>query len=143
MKKKIIGLVLVLIIIFLFLYFYFTKIYMNDKNLLNRYLNSKGYSCIEDTCTLKKDNTKYVMDVKTKEFYVSNNKYNLSIGDGYPSLKIKSGNKKCVYQMNDYKVGDLITEEFSYDKGCETYIKEVNKYIKDYMTILVEADVKF
>ena len=143
MKKNIIIVVLVLIVIFATGYVFFTKIYMSDKNLLNRYLVSKGYSCIEDTCTLKKKNVKYMFDVKEQEMYISNDEYNLNIGEEYPILKVKNGNRKCSYYIDDYTRGDIITDEFNYDKECKEYIKDINKYIEEYMNIIVESNVKY
>ena len=114
MKNKIIILIFVLAVLLLFGSIFYSNIYMSDKNLLNRYLISKGYTCIEETCTMKKKN-----------------------------LKVKNGNKKCTYQIDNYKKGDLITEEFSYDNRCKEYVEEINKYIKEYINILVEANVKY
>ncbi len=143
MKKKVVILIMVLSIVLLFGYLYYSKIYMSDKNLLNRYLDSMGYTCIEDMCTLRKKNVKYSMNIKEQELYISTDEYNLSIGKEYPILKLKNGNKKCIYQIDDYKRGDLVTEEFSYDKDCKNYIDAVNDYIKEYMRIIVESNVKY
>ena len=70
-------------------------------------------------------------------------KYNLSIGSNVPNLKLKSGNKKCIYQVEDYKIGDFITKDYSYDKECEQFIEEINNYIKEYGNILVESNVNY
>ncbi len=143
MLKRVIIIVFVLFIIFIMGYFYYTKVYMSDANILNRYLNSKGYSCIEEICSLEKDKVKYNMNINSKDFYVSNDKYNLSIGSNVPNLKLKSGNKKCIYQVEDYKIGDFITKDYSYDKECEQFIEEINNYIKEYGNILVESNVNY
>ena len=83
------------------------------------------------------------MNINNKDFYVSNDKYNLSIGSNVPNLKLKSGNKKCIYQVEDYKIGDFITKDYSYDKECEQFIEEINNYIKEYGNILVESNVNY
>ena len=143
MKNKIIILIFVLAVLLLFGSIFYSYIYMSDRNLLNRYLISKGYTCIEETCTMKKKNVKYMFDLSEQEFYISNDEYNLNVGREYPILKVKNGNRKCTYQIDNYKRGDLITEEFSYDNRCKEYIEEINKYIKEYINILVEANVKY
>ena len=53
------------------------------------------------------------------------------------------GNKKCIYQVEDYKIGDFITKDYSYDKECEQFIEEINNYIKEYGNILVESNVNY
>ena len=142
MKKNIIIVILVLFVVFITGYIFFTKVYMSDKNKLSRYLVSKDYICIEETCTLKKKNVKYMMDLNKRELYISNEIYNLSIGSEYPILRMKNGNKKCSYYIDDYKRGDLITNKFSYDKDCKQYIDDINDYIEEYMVIITESNVK-
>ena len=143
MIKKLIILISILLVVFLTGYVFFIKVYMSDKNLLSRYLISEGYSCIEDTCTMKKKNVKYMMDINEQELYISNDEYNLNIGKEYPILKIKNGNKRCSYYIDNYKRGNNVSEDYNYDKGCEEYIEEVNKYIKEYMRIITESNVKY
>ena len=142
MFKKILILIIVLLIISITGYLFFTKVYMSDKNLLNRYLDSKGYSCIGNICTLQKKTVKYVFDIKDQEMYVGNDEYNLNVGKDYPILKVKNGNRRCSYQKDNYRRGDLITKDFSYDKECKEYIDDINKYIEEYMCIISESNVK-
>ena len=135
MKKKIIGLIFILAVIITSGYIFFSKVYMNDKNVLNRYLVSKGYSCIENICSLKKKSVKYTMNIKDKELYISNDDYTLNVGNSYPVLKLKNGNKKCSYHIDNYKRGDKVTDDFTYDKSCEKLLDEVNKYINERMKV--------
>ena len=136
MKKNIFLIILVLIIIVSFGCIYYFKIYMSDRNVLERYLESKGYSCIGNNCTKKDKDIKYNYDLKSKDLYISKDKYVLVIGNNSPVIKFKSNSKICNYDIDDYKAGDYVTEEYSYDKECEEYIDDINVYIEEYKSIV-------
>ena len=136
MKRKIIILVLVILLIILAGVFYYFKIYMSDRNVMERYLASNGYNCVGNNCTKKEKSIKYNYDLKTKDLYVSTNKYAIAIGYKYPILRFKSGGKVCNYEIDDYKVGDHITKDFTYESDCQDYIEEINMYIDVYKKIV-------
>ncbi len=136
MKKKIVMLVIVLLLIVSIGAIYYFKIYMGDKNTTEMYLEKNNYSCVGNNCTKKEKDVKYNYDVKTKDLYISKDKYVLVVGSNYPVLKFKSGNEVCNYEIDDYKVGDYVTDEYSYDKDCQEFIEEINMYIDEYKKIV-------
>ena len=136
MKKNIILIICVLLIIISFGVIYFFKIYNSDKNVMERYLESNGYTCVGNTCTKKNKDSKYNYDIKTNDLYVSKDKYVLVIGDNYPVIKFKSSSRVCNYEIDNYRVGDHVNSKFSYDKECEEYINDINVYIDEYKNIV-------
>ena len=136
MKKKITILVSVLVFILVLGTIYYYKIYMSDRNIMLRYLEGKKYTCVGDNCTNNDKKVKYNYDLKTDDLYISKDKYVLVIGKNYPVLKFKNGNKVCNYEIDDYKIGDHITENYSYEKSCQEYIEEINMYIDEYKMIV-------
>ncbi len=139
MKKYILIPILILIVIISFGSLYYFKIYMSERNILNRYLESKSYSCIENICTKKNKDDKYTFDTKDKTMYISNNKYILTIGDNNPSLKLKNGKETCNYELNDNE--KHITLDISLDNKCKQYVEEINKYIDVYNKILKDNNI--
>ena len=119
MKRKIIILVLVILLIILAGVFYYFKIYMSDRNVMERYLASNGYNCVGNNCTKKEKSIKYNYDLKTKDLYVSTNKYAIAIGYKYPILRFKSGGKVCNYEIDDYHGFTFIKYDTLTDGECE------------------------
>ena len=141
MKKNIILSIFILIIIISIGLLYYLKIYMNDRNVLSRYLQEHEYACVQKTCTKKNKEYKYNFDLKDKELYISNNKYRLTIGENAPVLSFKNGNKQCIYNVDNYKRGDKIKWNLSYDYDCKEYIEEINKFIDEYNKILKDNNM--
>ena len=141
MTKKIILSVLVLIIIISIGAMYYLKIYMSDRNVLSRYLQEHEYACVQNTCTKKNKENKYSFDIKSKELYISNNKYRLTIGESSPVLSFKNGNKQCAFNIDNYKRGDKIEWDLSYDNECKDYLEDINKFIDEYNKILKDNNM--
>lgn len=141
MKKNVILSILILIIIISIGAIYYFKIYMSDRNVLSRYLQEHDYACVQNTCTKKNKEHKYSFDIKDKELYISNNKYRLTIGESSPVLLFKNGNKQCSFDIDNYKRGDKIDWNLSYDTECKEYIDEINQFIEEYNKILKDNNM--
>lgn len=136
MSKKIIMIIVVLLVIVTVGSIYYFKIYMNEKNILERYLEEHKYSCVGNNCTKKEKDVKYSFDLKNRDLYISKDKYSVAVGTKSPILRFKNSNKLCNYEIDNYEVGDLIDDNFTYDKDCEEYIEDINVYIEEYKTIV-------
>ena len=141
MKKGIIIFILVICILVSIGSIYYFKIILSDNNKLKRYLEKSGYACIENNCSKKDNSIKFNFNTKEQVLYVSNNEYILTISSNYPTLKIKNGKKICNYEVDNYKVGELIEWNMNYDKECKEYLTDVNKYIKEYNKILKDNNL--
>ena len=73
--------------------------------------------------------------------YVETPKYRLTISDSTPSLEVKNTETVCTYTKGDYSLFTLVDNTFIYEKKCEDYIKDINKYIEEYKAIVKQSGI--
>lgn len=130
-------LVIILILGIAFYVFVITSPY----NKLKKHLEEIEYICNNKTCTKEVKNTYYTINYKEFSMYVETPKYRLTISDSTPSLEVKNTETVCTYTKGDYSLFTLVDNTFIYEKKCEDYIKDINKYIGEYKEIVKQSGI--
>lgn len=113
----------------------------NPSNKLKKHLEEIDYICNNKTCSKEEENTYYTINYKEFSMYVETSSYRLTISDSTPSLEVKNNETVCTYTKDSYTLFTLVDDTFIYDKKCENYITDINKYIKEYKTIVKQSGI--
>lgn len=119
----------------------FLIIFNNPSNKLKRYLIKEDYTCNKSICRKDIDNVTYNISYKKASFQVITGDYILNITKRTPYLVTLANAPVCRYEKENYKALSLIDSTYSYSSNCSKYIKDINKYINEYQSILDNSKV--
>lgn len=113
----------------------------SPSNKLKKYLEEIEYTCNDKTCTKEIDTIQYTINYKDISMYIENTEYRLTISESTPSLEVKNTEIVCTYTKGNYTRFTMIDDTFIYDKKCEDYIEDINKYIEEYKAIVKQSGI--
>lgn len=109
---------------------------------IKRYLSKEGYECSAIECI--KTVNDYQMIINTKDLYLTatNDTYIIKVNNKEVLLQKRTDKSTCSYTKDNYRINQLIDEDFEYTVYCQEYIKKINEVLELYRNILTSSKVR-
>ena len=109
---------------------------------IKRYLSKEGYECSNVECVKVVNN--YQMIINTKDLYLTatNDTYIIKVNNKGVLLQKRTDKSTCSYTKYNYRINQLIDENFEYTVYCQEHIKEINEVLEVYRDILTSSKVR-
>lgn len=109
---------------------------------IKKYLKNEGYECSNIECAKTINN--YQMVINTSNLYLTatSDTYVIKVTNKEIFLQNRSDKSTCLYTKDNYKINELINNDFEYTVYCQEYISEINTVLEEYKDILNLSKVK-
>lgn len=109
---------------------------------IKRYLSKEEYECSSIECIKTVNN--YQMIINTKDLYLTatNDTYIIKVNNKEVLLQKRTDKSTCSYTKDNYRINQLIDEDFEYTVYCQEYISEINEVLEVYRDILTSSKVR-
>lgn len=139
-KKYIISSIIIAIVVITLIS---TILLLNtNTSKIKRYLTKQEYECSSIECIKTVNN--YQMIINTKDLYLTatNDTYIIKVNNKGVLLQKRNDKSTCSYTKYNYRINQLIDEDFEYTVYCQEYIQEINQVLELYRDILTSSKVK-
>lgn len=141
-KSKKNKLFLIIIIMIIFITIISTIILLNTNTLkLKRFLTKQDYECSNIECTNTVNNYQMVINLKDMFLTATNDTYIIKVNNKEILLQKRNDKKTCSYTKTNYRINQLIDEDFEYTVYCQEYVSEINEVLEEYKNILTSSKV--
>ena len=109
---------------------------------IKRYLTKEEYECSNIECIKTVNN--YQMIINTKDLYLTatNDSYIIKVNNKEVLLQKRTDKSTCSYTKENYRINQLIDEDFEYTVYCQEYVAEINEVLEVYKDILTSSKVR-
>lgn len=109
---------------------------------IKRYLTKEEYECSNIECIKTVNN--YQMIINTKDLYLTatNDSYIIKVNNKEVLLQKRTDKSTCSYTKENYRINQLIDEDFEYTVYCQEYVSEINEVLEVYKDILTSSKVR-
>jgi acetylglutamate synthase len=84
------------------------------------------------------------MIINTKDLYLTatNDSYIIKVNNKEVLLQKRTDKSTCSYTKDNYRINQLIDEDFEYTVYCQEYISKINEVLEVYRDILTSSKVR-